>query len=180
MAAATANLRVSLEPHLVESLTPLQAILPKELAEQVAQSLLASTIPYDTVIEISKWSRSEPGQKALDAHSLNHGDYNTISLLAGAKTAPDGKFGDYTPPPDPATVEKGKARERKAITTLVNGVFSVLGVGFAAWWASERTGWIHEWVSHIARRLNSSEFSSASCFPSSPPLSWRSPRPECT
>jgi len=156
--ATTANLRISLEPHLVESLTPLQAILPTELAEQVAQSLSATTILYDTLIEISKWSRSEPGKKALEAHSLSPGDYNTISLLAGATTAPDGKFGDYIPPPDPATVEKHKTRERKAITTLVNGVFSVLGVGFAAWWATARTGWIDEWVSQVPHHLNLAEF----------------------
>ena len=36
--------------------------------------------------------------------------------------------------------------ERQAITSLVNALLSVIGSGFAAWWAAGKTGWKYEWV----------------------------------
>lgn len=40
-----------------------------------------------------------------------------------------------------------KKMERKAITTIINGVLSVIGSGAAAWLGSEKTFWKQEWVS---------------------------------
>ena len=38
-----------------------------------------------------------------------------------------------------------KKRERKAIGIIVNGAFSVVGTGAAAWWGSKNTGWKDEY-----------------------------------
>ncbi|KAJ8469817.1 hypothetical protein ONZ45_g16762 [Pleurotus djamor] len=68
-----------------------------------------------------------------------------ISLLAGTTTSPDKKFPAYTPPEDPLLGALRQKRERKAITTVINGVVSVLGTGIGVWWISDKTGFKDEW-----------------------------------
>ncbi|KAF9054429.1 hypothetical protein BJ165DRAFT_1522962 [Panaeolus papilionaceus] len=144
----TTTINVSLEQHLIQTLAPLTAILPPELSETLSKYLSdppAPHIPYDTLLAISKWSRTEGGNKCLKSRSLNPQDYNMVSLLAGSLTSPDRKLGEYVPPKDPEEVEAHRARERKQITALVNALFSIGCVGFAAWWVADRSGWKNEW-----------------------------------
>jgi len=68
-----------------------------------------------------------------------------IALLAGTTTSPERKFGSYVPPQEPDQIMNQQKRERKAITTIINGVLSVIGSGAAAWLGSERTSWKQEW-----------------------------------
>lgn len=141
MTSMTNGLNISLEPHLAESLTPIASLIP-----DVQIDIHAATIPYSTLRTVSKWSRTQDGSAALKARSLDPAAYSEVSLLAGATTSPESNLGQYTPPPDPADVEADKARERKAITSLVNAVLSVVGSGVAAFWASDKAGWRHETV----------------------------------
>ena len=73
-------------------------------------------------------------------------DYSMVSLLAGTTSSPEGKFGTYIPPKEPEQIEAERANERKSITALLNALLSIGGVGFAAWWAADKTGWRNEWV----------------------------------
>lgn len=68
-----------------------------------------------------------------------------VSLLAGTRTSPEKNFPAYIAT-DPETERRHAANDKKAVSTVVNGVLSVAGTGFATWWASERTGLRLEWV----------------------------------
>ncbi|KAJ2934874.1 hypothetical protein H1R20_g2232, partial [Candolleomyces eurysporus] len=148
MTTTSKGLNVSLEPHLVEALKQVQNALPEELkaklSEYVAQSA-KPIIPYELLQEVSQWSRTPAGKDKLGSTSMNPQDYSMVSLLAGTTTSPEKSFGDYTPPASPEKQAADRARERKAITALVNSIFSIFGAGFAAWWASDRTGWRDEY-----------------------------------
>lgn len=148
------SLRVSLEPHLIEKLTPILPILPKDLQELVHSHLSpkpTASIPHSLLHRISVWSRSTEGQHALKSLHVQH-DYAMISLLAGTTTSPEGKFGTYQPPPDPEDVAAQQKAERKAIVTLVNAILSIGGAAFAAFWAAEKTGWKSEYVGGLTAR----------------------------
>ena len=143
------NLNISLESHLHKTLIPLISLLPA--SESVNLQLYTSdppppTIPYNVLQTISQWSRTSAGQKALRANSLDPQDYTMIAMLAGATTSPEGKFGDYTPPKGPQAIEADRAKERKAITALLNALLSIGGAAFATWWAADKLRWTNEWV----------------------------------
>jgi TMEM199 family protein len=70
-----------------------------------------------------------------------------ISLLAGTITSPSAKLAPYRRSPSPETKSLMRARERKAIGTLINGVLSVIAAGVAAWWGSGNSGLKDEYVS---------------------------------
>lgn len=145
----TSEIRVSLETHLLQGLNRISPILPHHLANDLAQYLLNPppvAIPYKTLFAISQWTRTDDGQKALQAHSMRPHDYSMISLLAGTTSSPEGKFGTYIPPKEPEQIEAERANERKSITALINALLSIGGVAFAAWWAADKTGWRNEWV----------------------------------
>lgn len=69
-----------------------------------------------------------------------------IALLAGSMTSPERKFPDYVPPKEPEVLEAERLKERKTITALVNSLLSIVGAGFATYWAAAMTGWRNEWV----------------------------------
>lgn len=147
------RLNLSLEPHLVDALRPISPIISSELAESLrpyVSSTPPATIPYSIVASISQWARTT-GRETLSSQSppLDPQTYSMISLLAGTTTSPERKYGEYTPVKEPEELEAEKMRERKTITALVNALLSVLGSGFAAWWAADKTGWKDEWVCHI-------------------------------
>ena len=70
-----------------------------------------------------------------------------IALLAGTVTSPAAKLAPYKRSPSPEEKAIIRSKERKAISALINGVLSVIGVGVAAWWASNSSGWKRENVS---------------------------------
>ena len=143
------EIKVSLETHLLHGLNRISPLLPRHLANDLAQYLVSPpplAIPYKTLFAISQWSRTDDGQKTLLAHSLRPQDYSMISLLAGTTSSPEGKFGTYIPPKEPEQIEAERANERKSITALINALLSIGGVAFAAWWAADKTGWRNEWV----------------------------------
>lgn len=143
------NLNVSLETHLLHGLNRISPILPHHLADDLAQYLVHPpplAIPYKSLFAISQWTRTDDGQKALQAHSIAPHDYSMIALLAGTTSSPEGKFGTYIPPKEPEQIEAERANERKSITALINALLSIGGVAFAAWWAAGNTGWRNEWV----------------------------------
>jgi hypothetical protein len=145
----TSEIRVSLETHLLQGLNSIAPILPHHLAKDIAQYLVNPppvAIPYNTLFTISQWTRTDDGKKTLQAHSMRPHDYSMISLLAGTTSSPEGKFGTYIPPKEPEQIEAERANERKSITALINALLSIGGVGFAAWWAADKTGWRNEWV----------------------------------
>ncbi|KAE9399869.1 hypothetical protein BT96DRAFT_1100608 [Gymnopus androsaceus JB14] len=141
------NVNVSLEPHLISALEPLLQICDPPLSNQLAQHLTQPIIPYSVLQSVSRWSRSPAGSSALRACSppLDPNSYSMIALLAGTTTSPERKFGSYVPPQEPDQIMNQQKRERKAITTIINGVLSVIGSGAAAWLGSERTSWKQEW-----------------------------------
>ena len=148
-ALMTSEIKVSLETHLLHGLNRISPILPHHLANDLAQYLVDPpplAIPYKTLFAISQWTRTDDGQKALQAHSIRPHDYSMISLLAGTTSSPEGRFGTYIPPKEPEQIEAERAKERKSITALINALLSIGGVGFAAWWAADKTGWRNEWV----------------------------------
>ncbi|KAF6761576.1 hypothetical protein DFP72DRAFT_842472 [Ephemerocybe angulata] len=104
-----------------------------------------SIIPYQLLQKISEWSRTTSGQTKLHSESISPHDYSMVSLLAGTTTSPEKNFGEYIPPIEPEVLAAKRASERKAITAIVNSVFSVFGAGFAAWWGADRTGWKDEY-----------------------------------
>lgn len=148
------ELNVSLEPHLLEVLNPLQTLLPNDLAAELSNFISppSSLILHSTLLKISKWSRSPAGLEALRSSSLDPQSYSMISLLAGTRTSPEKKFPAYVAK-DPEAERKQAADDRKAVSTVVNGVLSVAGTGFATWWASEYTGLRLEWVRRSSPRL---------------------------
>ncbi|KAF9480523.1 hypothetical protein BDN70DRAFT_805200 [Pholiota conissans] len=145
---STPDINISLETHLQTALRPLRPLLPPHIAQQLAPYVGDApppVIPYNTLLSLSKWTRSEEGQKCLKSNGLDPHAYSMVSLLAGATTSPDRKFGAYVPPKDPEEIEADRIRERKTITVLLNALLSIGCVGFAAWWAADKTGWKQEW-----------------------------------
>ncbi|KAJ8094655.1 hypothetical protein PM082_010661 [Marasmius tenuissimus] len=145
---SSSQLSISLETHLVEVLRPLVSLLPPSQRAQLApyvSSPSRSSIPYALLQSISQWTRSSAGNQALRSTDLNPNDYSMIALLAGSKTSPASKLPPYEPPKEADEIARERHRERKAIGIIVNGVFSVVGTGAAAWWGSKHTGWKHEW-----------------------------------
>ena len=117
----SADLNVSLERHLLHLLYPLPQIVPEELEQKLrlyVNESPPSTIPYSVLQAISRWSRTTTGTTALNysSPSLDPHAYSMISLLAGAVTSPEGKFGEYVPPKRAEQWEAEKTRERKTIT----------------------------------------------------------------
>jgi hypothetical protein len=147
----SADVDVSLDPHLLHALDSLPQITPAELAERLGMYVNKSppsTIPYSVLQAVSRWSRTPNGVAALNANAppLDPHAYSIISLLAGATTSPEGKFGEYVPPKEPEQLEAEKSKERKTITALINALLSIGGAAFATWWAAEKTGWRNEYV----------------------------------
>ncbi|KAG6890970.1 hypothetical protein C0992_011729 [Termitomyces sp. T32_za158] len=143
------NLNISLEPHLLDALRDLQAVVPRDLDDTLRQytnSTPPLTIPYSVLRSLSQWATTT-GCETLRSHSppLNPHAYAMIALLAGTTTSPERNFGTYVPPQDPEEIQAAKSAERKSITALLNGLLSVLGSGFAVWWAADRLGWKNEW-----------------------------------
>lgn len=149
MSLSSANVNVSLESHLVSALEPLLTICDSSLASQLAQHLTQPIIPYSVLQSVSQWARSPAGLSALQTSTppLDPNSYTMIALLAGSTTSPERKFAPYVPPQEPEQIMNQKKMERKAITTIINGVLSVIGSGAAAWLGSEKTSWKQEWVS---------------------------------
>ncbi|KAJ2919514.1 hypothetical protein MD484_g886, partial [Candolleomyces efflorescens] len=148
MTTTAKGLNISLEPHLVDALKQVQNILPEELRAELTDYVAQpakSIIPYELLQSVSQWSRTPGGKGKLDSKSMNPVDYSMVSLLAGTTTSPEKPFGDYTPPATPEKRASDRARERKAITALINSLFSIFGAGFAAWWGADRTGWRDEY-----------------------------------
>jgi hypothetical protein len=85
-----------------------------------------------------------------------------IALLAGSVTSPERKFPAYTPDKSPEEAAALKKAERQAITSLLNALLSIVGSGFAAWWAAGKTGWKNEWVCNVKFSLCDIEESTAS------------------
>jgi hypothetical protein len=156
----SADLDVSLEPHLLHVLRPLPQIASADLAERLrpyVNESPPSTIPHSVLQAVSQWSRTTTGIAALNSNSpsLDAHAYSMISLLAGVTTSPEGKFGEYIPPKEPEQLEAEKNGERKAITALINALLSIGGAAFAAWWAAEKTGWKNEYVCCAVQSQNS-------------------------
>lgn len=169
MGNSTPDVNISLEPHLASNLQAIYPLLPLQYAHHLAPYITEhppSTIPYNVLLALSQWARSNHAQEELKSKGLNPHDYSMISLLAGAVTSPERKFGDYVPPREPEDIEADRIRERKAITVLINALLSILGVAFAAWWAGEKTGWSNEVVCRVSPTISYStkSFSSAFCL----------------
>ncbi|KAL4267252.1 Endoplasmic reticulum-based factor for assembly of V-ATPase [Pleurotus pulmonarius] len=144
----SADLNISLRPHVVDALRPLRDELPHDLQSQLHPFLtepIPPTIPYSILSRISQWSRSDSGRDALQHVGRDAADYTMISLLAGATTSPEKNFGPYTPPKEPHVIANEQKLERRAITAIVNGLVSIFATGMAVWWASDKTGFRDEW-----------------------------------
>ncbi|KAG9122337.1 hypothetical protein FRC07_001341 [Ceratobasidium sp. 392] len=76
--------------------------------------------------------------KSQATDDLDPNSYSLIPLLSGTTFAPSSK----PPPVTPAPVES--SHDRREITALLNGMLSVVGVGFAAWWAAGNIHWRNE------------------------------------
>jgi hypothetical protein len=148
----TDDLNVSLEPHLLDVLRPLQPLLPPPIDAQLQSSISGDIIPYSLLHAISRWSASPDGKDKLRAHDppLDPSSYIMVSLLAGVTTSPERKLGSYNPPPEPEELAQHQKRERKEITAILNALLSVFGVGFAVWWAVGTLHWIPQWVRCIS------------------------------
>ncbi|KAF8845196.1 hypothetical protein BDN67DRAFT_552089 [Paxillus ammoniavirescens] len=151
--AGSDKLNVSLEPHLLETLIPLQGLLPTELSDELTSYLSSGQnarptpiISYECIQRVSRWCRTSDGRKSLQSCSppLDPQSYTMVSLLAGTRTSPEKHFPSYTAH-DPEEERRRMANDRKAISTLVNAVLSIAGTGFATWWASGHTGLKMEW-----------------------------------
>ncbi|EJD48042.1 hypothetical protein AURDEDRAFT_183771 [Auricularia subglabra TFB-10046 SS5] len=126
---------VSLPPHLRAALLAALTHLPVELGFTVAQHLQDGTgAPYNVLADVSRWARTNDirTEFGLDPH-----DYTLVALLAGTRTSPNANF---SVPSDGAAHRSDK----QAITALINGLFSVIGVGVAGWWAASGAGWDNE------------------------------------
>ncbi len=71
-----------------------------------------------------------------------------IALLAGTTTAPSAKLPPYRPPLSPEEIAILNSKEKKAISALLNGFLSVIGVGVAAWWAGGSIGMSNDEVNN--------------------------------
>ncbi|KAF4611219.1 hypothetical protein D9613_006889 [Agrocybe pediades] len=148
MGTSTTDINVSLEPHLLHALRQIYPLLPPNHAQDLGHYLTdpaPSLIPYSVLSTISQWTRSGPAESLMKSKDLDCHDYSMIALLAGTTSSPERKFGRYVPPKEPEEVAAYKEQERKSITALLNAVLSVGCVGFAAWWAADKTGWKNEW-----------------------------------
>jgi hypothetical protein len=74
-------------------------------------------------------------------------DYDRINLLAGTITGPSQRLPPPEPKPEPWEVAQDEKNTRRAVAALFNGLFSVIGVGVAVWWAGKTTGWSENLVS---------------------------------
>ncbi|KAG8801786.1 hypothetical protein FRC18_007714 [Serendipita sp. 400] len=138
------SLKISLPPHLREALEPLTDVLPPELSAIVIEALNSTEIKYDTLADVSRWAFTEDGENSLKKKSLNQRDYDRVSLLAGTITGPSKLLPPPEPKPEPWEIAQDEKNTRRAIAALVNGLFSVVGIGAAVWWASKTTGWTDE------------------------------------
>ncbi|KAF8909341.1 hypothetical protein CPB84DRAFT_1765887 [Gymnopilus junonius] len=148
MDISTTDINLSLEPHVALSLQRIFPLLPPHTARLLEQYItipLPTLIPYNVLFSVSQWARSEGAQDPLKSNQLDPQNYSMVALLAGTTTSPERKFATYVPPKDPEEVEADRMRERRAITYLLNALLSIGGVGFAAWWAADKTGWSNEW-----------------------------------
>lgn len=138
------TLKVSLPPHLREVLEPLLGILPKELDLLLESSLANAEIAYAVIDDVSKWAHTSSGQETLQSKNLNPRDYDRLALLAGTVTGPSQRLPPPEPKPEPWEVAQDEKNTRRAIAALVNGLFSVVGIATAVWWASKTTGYSYE------------------------------------
>jgi len=137
---------VSVPEHLWETLLPLTTldVEPPELLSLLQQHIkpriddTSPEIPYDLITGISKWSESEGGARILKEGGIDAKSYSLIPLLAGTTFAPSSK-----PPPIPQP-KLDSSHDRREITALINGMLSVVGVGFAVWWAAGNVHWRNE------------------------------------
>ncbi|KAF8605986.1 hypothetical protein BDV93DRAFT_33744 [Ceratobasidium sp. AG-I] len=137
---------ISVPEYLWETLLPLTtlAVEPPELLELLQKHIkpkiedTSTEIPYDLITSISKWSASDEGAKTLKDAGIDTGSYSLIPLLAGTTFAPSSK-----PPPKPEPIPDS-SQDRREITALINGMLSVVGVGFAVWWAAGNVHWRNE------------------------------------
>lgn len=88
-----------------------------------------------------------------DPEHVGPSDYSMIALLAGTVTAPSAKLPPYKPPLTPEEQAILKSKERKAISALINGFLSVVGVGVAGWWAGGSIGMRQDHVSSASIRF---------------------------
>ncbi|KZP01628.1 hypothetical protein CALVIDRAFT_594331 [Calocera viscosa TUFC12733] len=154
---------VSLPEHLRQTLlalleVPPPPVLTEDLAAQLRPYVTPPradpasparprpTIPYSLLSQVSKHVRSPRCRPALEAHEIDPREYEMISLLAGVKTI---TTATADPPRATDTARKNAARQwaedRRALSAVVNGLFSVGGVGFAAWYAAGSAGYREEW-----------------------------------
>ncbi|KAH7335204.1 hypothetical protein B0J17DRAFT_669075 [Rhizoctonia solani] len=137
---------ISVPEHLWETLLPLikldieppelQSLLQEHIKPAVEDT--STEVPYDLITSIAKWSGSEKGKETLKGEGLDPSSYSVIPLLAGTTFAPSSK------PPPPPPPEYDPAEDKRAITAVINGLFSIVGVGFAAWWAAGNVYWRNE------------------------------------
>ncbi|KIO26529.1 hypothetical protein M407DRAFT_7813 [Tulasnella calospora MUT 4182] len=144
----TSSTTVSVPAHLHAALYELNDItgLPDEIASQLNIAIKpelddsASELRYDLLRRISQWAQSSEGRDILKERGLSSSDYSMIALLAGTVTSPSAKLPPYKPPLTPEEQAILKSKERKAISALINGFLSVIGVGVAGWWAGGSIG----------------------------------------
>ncbi|KAG9018897.1 hypothetical protein FRB90_008478 [Tulasnella sp. 427] len=144
----TSSTTVSVPPHLHAALLELKDTpgLSDEIATQLTIAIepevenSALELRYDLLRRISQWAQSDEGRGALEKKGLSPSDYSMIALLAGTVTSPSAKLPPYKPPLTPEEEAILKSKERKAISALINGFLSVVGVGVAAWWAGGSIG----------------------------------------
>ena len=144
--AAGSSGTVSLPQHLRDPLDAVLAVLPSELAADLAPCLAptSNAVPSRVLQHIARWARSADGLAALTAAQLDPFDYSTIALFAGTRTTPNASF--------VTEHKKSESRfDRKAVTALANAVFSIVGASFAGWWAAANAGWGPQWASPFAR-----------------------------
>ncbi|KAG5647903.1 hypothetical protein DXG03_007827 [Asterophora parasitica] len=146
----TEDLNVSLEPHLLEALRPLRDIASPELTTNLSLYTSSSpppTISYLVLHSVAQWARTTTGVDTLRSQlpPLDPNAYSMIALLAGTTTSPELNLGTYVPPQAPEEIEAARVAERKQITTLVNGLLSIVGSAFAVYWAADKLRWKNEW-----------------------------------
>ena len=151
--ADSAGLNISLEDHLLEALRPLPPLLPTELSEKLASYVsppIPPTIPYALLLSVSRHARSAAFRASIQSHPtppLDPQSYTMIALLAGTTTSPERTFPKYVSKEVKADEERKRTmNDKKAITTLLNALLSIVGSGAATWLAAQRTGWREEWV----------------------------------
>ena len=65
------TLKVSIPPHLRETLEPLIGIISTELEQLILSALEGSEIMYTTLVDVSKWALTEEGKQKLELKSLS-------------------------------------------------------------------------------------------------------------